>query len=73
MSFKSNLIKIKIQAPILLENKNKSSLRYVVSSGERYDQIIRGFNISKEKLITDNNLKNRKYLTAGDNLTINTN
>ena len=36
-------------------------------------KLLRGFNISKEKLITDNNLKNRKYLTAGDNLTINTN
>ena len=69
----NNLVKIKLQGPILLDNKNESSLRYVVSSGERYDQIIRGFNISKEKLITDNNLKNRKYLTAGDNLTINTN
>ena len=44
-----------------------------MSSGERYEQIIRGFGISKKNLIEDNNLKNKKYLTAGDNLEINLN
>ena len=48
-------------------------MKVVVGSGERYDQIVRGFNISKENLIKDNKLKNRKYLTAGDNLIINLN
>ena len=57
----------------LTKNKKIQSLRYVVSSGERYDQIIRGFGVSKDKLIKDNKLKNKKYLTAGDNLIINQN
>ena len=69
----NSLIKIKLQGPILSTTKNQNILRYVVSSGERYEQIIRGFNISKESLIKDNNLKNKKYLTAGDNLVINLN
>ena len=69
----NSLIKIKLQGPILSTTKNQKTLRYVVSSGERYEQIIRGFNISKESLIKDNNLKNKKYLTAGDNLVINLN
>ena len=69
----NSLVKIKLQGPILSTTKNMSTLRYVVSSGERYDQIVRGFNISKENLIKDNKLKNRKYLTAGDNLIINLN
>ena len=69
----NELVKIKLQGPILTKNKNKNTLRYVVSSGERYDQIVRGFNVSKETLIKDNKLKNRKYLTAGDNLIINLN
>jgi LysM repeat protein len=67
------LIKIKLKGPILSKNKKAQSLRYVVNSGERYDQIIRGFGISKDKLIKDNKLKNKKYLTAGDNLIINQN
>jgi LysM repeat protein len=67
------LIKIKLKGPILSKNKKTQSLRYVVNSGERYDQIIRGFGISKDKLIKDNKLKNKKYLTAGDNLIINQN
>ena len=69
----NNLIKIKLRGPILNKEKSVNSLRYVVSSGERYEQIIRGFGISKEDLIKDNNLKNKKYLTAGDNLEINLN
>ena len=69
----NSLVKIKLQGPILSTTKNMSRLRYVVGSGERYDQIVRGFNISKENLIRDNKLKNRKYLTAGDNLIINLN
>ena len=69
----NSLIKIKLQGPILSAIKNQSTLRYVVGSGERYDQIIRGFNITKESLIKDNNLRNKKYLTAGDNLVINLN
>ena len=69
----NSLIKIKLQGPILSTIKNQSTLRYVVGSGERYDQIIRGFNITKESLIKDNNLRNKKYLTAGDNLVINLN
>jgi LysM repeat protein len=67
------LIKIKLKGPILSKNKKIQSLRYVVNSGERYDQIIRGFGVSKDKLIKDNKLKNKKYLTAGDNLIINQN
>ena len=67
------LVKIKLKGPILTKNKKIQSLRYVVSSGERYDQIIRGFGVSKDKLIKDNKLKNKKYLTAGDNLIINQN
>ena len=67
------LVKIKLKGPILSKNKKIQSLRYVVSSGERYDQIIRGFGVSKDKLIKDNKLKNKKYLTAGDNLIINQN
>ena len=69
----NDLVKIKLQGPILSKSKNNNTLRYVVGSGERYDQIIRGFNISKEVLIKDNKLKNKKYLTAGDNLIINLN
>ena len=69
----NSLVKIQLQGPILSTTKNMSKLRYVVGSGERYDQIVRGFNISKENLIKDNKLKNRKYLTAGDNLIININ
>ena len=69
----NNLVKIKLQGPILSKSKDNNTLRYVVGSGERYDQIIRGFNISKEVLIKDNKLKNKKYLTAGDNLIINLN
>jgi LysM repeat protein len=67
------LVKIKLKGPILSKNKKVQSLRYVVNSGERYDQIIRGFGVSKDKLIKDNKLKNKKYLTAGDNLIINQN
>jgi LysM repeat protein len=67
------LIKIKLKGPILSKNKKIHSLRYVVNSGERYDQIVRGFGVSKDKLIKDNKLKNKKYLTAGDNLIINQN
>jgi LysM repeat protein len=69
----NSLVKIKLKGPILSKSKNIQSLRYVVSSGERYDQIIRGFGVSKDKLIKDNKLKNKKYLTAGDNLIINQN
>ncbi len=69
----NSLVKIKLQGPILTKVKDKNTLRYVVGSGERYEQIIRGFNISKENLIKDNKLKNKKYLTAGDNLVINLN
>ena len=69
----NNLIKIKLRGPILNKERSVNSLRYVVSSGERYEQIIRGFGISKEDLVKDNNLKNKKYLTAGDNLEINLN
>ena len=69
----NSLVKIKLQGPILSTTKNTSRLRDVVGSGERYDQIVRGFNISKENLIKDNKLKNRKYLTACDNLIINLN
>jgi membrane-bound lytic murein transglycosylase D len=67
------LIKIKLKGPILSKSKKIQSLRYVVNSGERYDQIIRGFGVSKDELIKDNKLKNKKYLTAGDNLIINQN
>jgi hypothetical protein len=56
-----------------VKNKEIKTLRYVVNSGERYDQIIRGFSVSKDSLIKDNKLKNKKYLTAGDNLIINQN
>ena len=69
----NKLVKIKLRGPILTVSKKTKPLRYVVSSGERYDQIIRGFGISKDTLIKDNNLKNKKYLTAGDNLIINQN
>ena len=69
----NNLIKIKLRSPILNKDKSINTLRYVVSSGERYEQIIKGFGISKKDLIKDNNLKNKKYLTAGDNLKINLN
>ena len=69
----NSLVKIKLQGPILSKSKNKNILRYVVGSGDRYDQVVRGFNISKEVLIKDNKLKNKKYLTAGDNLIINLN
>ncbi len=69
----NSLVKIKFRGPILSENKTFNSLRYVVSSGERYDQIIRGFGVSKKNLINDNSLKNKKYLTAGENLEININ
>tara|TARA_Y100000768_G_C23978173_1_gene684208 strand:+ start:1001 stop:2341 length:1341 start_codon:yes stop_codon:yes gene_type:complete len=69
----NDLVKIKLRGPILNKNKSSKTLRYVVSSGERYEQIIRGFGISKKNLIEDNNLKNKKYLTAGDNLEINLN
>ena len=69
----NSLIKIKLRGPILNKNKEIQSLRYVVNSGERYDQIIRGFGVSKDNLIKDNNLKNKNYLTAGDNLVINQN
>ena len=69
----NKLVKIKLRGPILIVSKKTKPLRYVVSSGERYDQIIRGFGISKDTLIKDNNLKNKKYLTAGDNLIINQN
>ena len=69
----NSLVKIKLKGPILSKSKNIQSLRYVVSSGERYDQIIRVFGVSKDKLIKDNKLKNKKYLTAGDNLIINQN
>jgi membrane-bound lytic murein transglycosylase D len=67
------LIKIKLKGPILSKNKKIQSLRYVVNTGERYDQIVRGFGVSKDQLIKDNKLKNKKYLTAGDNLIINQN
>ena len=66
----NSLVKIKLQGPILTKSKDKNILRYVVGSGDRYDQVVRGFNINKEDLIKDNKLKNRKYLTAGDNLII---
>ena len=66
----NSLVKIKLQGPILTKSKDKNILRYVVGSGDRYDQVVRGFNIDKEDLIKDNKLKNRKYLTAGDNLII---
>lgn len=69
----NDLVKIKLKGPILTEIKSKYNLRYVVNTGDRYEQIIRGFGIEKNKLIQDNNLKNKKYLTAGDNLTINLN
>ena len=69
----NSLIKIKLRSPILSRKQSTSTLRYVVNSGERYEQIIRGFGISKKNLIKDNNLKNKKYLTAGDNLKINLN
>ena len=58
---------------VLSKNRKIHSLRYVVNSGERYDQILSGFGVSKDKLIKDNKLKNKKYLTAGDNLIINQN
>jgi LysM repeat protein len=66
----NKLVKIKLRGPILTINKKTKSLRYVVSSGERYEQVIRGFGVSKEALMKDNNLKNKRYLTAGDNLII---
>ncbi len=66
----NSLIRIELKGPILSKNKSSSALRYVVNSGERYEQIIRGFGITKAKLIKDNRLKNKKYLTAGDNLEI---
>jgi len=69
----NKLIKIKLRGPLLVKNKENKTLRYVVNSGERYDQIIRGFSVSKDSLIKDNKLKNKKYLTAGDNLIINQN
>ncbi len=69
----NKLVKIKLRGPLLVTDKKIKSLRYVVNSGERYDQIIRGFGVSKDDLIKDNNLKNKKYLTAGDNLIINQN
>jgi hypothetical protein len=69
----NKLIKIKLRGPLLVKNKKTKTLRYVVNSGERYDQIIRGFSVSKDSLIKDNKLKNKKYLTAGDNLIINQN
>ena len=69
----NKLIKIKLRGPLLVKNKEIKTLRYVVNSGERYDQIIRGFSVSKDSLIKDNKLKNKKYLTAGDNLIINQN
>jgi LysM repeat protein len=69
----NKLIKIKLRGPLLVKNKKIKTLRYVVNSGERYDQIIRGFSVSKDSLIKDNKLKNKKYLTAGDNLIINQN
>lgn len=69
----NSLVKIKLKGPILSKSKKVQSLRYVVNSGERYDQIVRGFGVSKDKLVTDNKLKNKKYLTAGDNLIINSN
>jgi membrane-bound lytic murein transglycosylase D len=69
----NKLIKIKLRGPLLVKNKKMKTLRYVVNSGERYDQIIRGFSVSKDSLIKDNKLKNKKYLTAGDNLIINQN
>ena len=69
----NDLVKINLRGPILNKEKSINTLRYVVSSGERYEQIIRGFGISKKNLIKDNNLKNKKYLTAGDNLEINLN
>ena len=69
----NSLIKIKLRGPILSKNKSINTLRYVVNSGERYEQIVRGFGISKNNLIKDNNLKNKKYLTAGENLEINLN
>ena len=69
----NSLVKIKLKGPILSKSKKVQSLRYVVNSGERYDQIVRGFGVSKDKLVSDNKLKNKKYLTAGDNLIINSN
>ena len=69
----NKLIKIKLRGPLLVKNKKIKTLRYVVNSGERYDQITRGFGISKDSLIKDNKLRNKKYLTAGDNLIINKN
>ncbi len=69
----NNLVKIKLRGPILSRDKSINTLRYVVNSGERYEQIIKGFGVSKKNLIKDNNLKNKKYLTAGDNLEINLN
>ena len=69
----NKLIKIKLRGPLLVKNKRIKTLRYVVNSGDRYDQIIRGFGVSKDSLIKDNKLKNKKYLTAGDNLIINQN
>jgi len=69
----NKLIKIKLRGPLLVKNREIKTLRYVVNSGERYDQIIRGFSVSKDSLIKDNKLKNKKYLTAGDNLIINQN
>ena len=66
----NKLVKIKLRGPILTINKKTKTLRYVVSSGERYEQVIRGFGVTKEALMKDNNLKNKRYLTAGDNLII---
>ena len=43
----NSLVKIKLKGPILTKIKSKYNLRYVVNTGDRYDQIIRGFGVKK--------------------------
>ena len=55
----------------LLSSSETVKLRYVVNSGDTTAALSTGFNISRSKLLKENNITKAKYLTAGKNLIIN--
>ncbi len=63
-------IKIIMKTP-LLSSSETVKLRYVVNSGDTTAALSTGFNISRSKLLKENNITKAKYLTAGKNLIIN--